>query len=732
MWQVSTPLFLFSFSPLLLLWLPALLLIGIGVPACGSGTVHSPFRMDGGSEAGAAGAADGDGGLNVGQDAGDPTLGGPCSDDDQCDDQLPCTEDHCDPALQRCRHSPDSTQCADDVYCNGEEVCDPKLGCRAGPPVSCSDSDSCTIDTCLEKTQSCQHDPRDADGDGDPVWNCAGGGDCDDSDPTVSSTTQEVCGNQKDDDCDGTVDEQDCVSPQYDTCASALLITESGLTSLSLTATTLDYPTKCATTNQNLGDVVLALKVPAGPLQDIDVVAQGDSATVSLATSAKCAEVSGAECAPSVPSSGGALSRLHLYALAPGVYPLYVAGSTQAEIALSVTYSEATTPPRNETCGTAAPLSAGQPETVHLVGVAQDLSSACESQSGELVYTFTLDEARDVRVFASPLDAYGVPQLSLRGPGCSSAKDELTCRIGTPSAALFARALAPGKYYVSVAGSGPTSVDLRLEESPATDPPDDEGCGAVPALTPGATVDLSLTDHADAVDVGCLAGAPDSSHSLTLTQTSDVLLVERISMGDTAAVSLAQPSCATATRLACNSDSTSPVRAHAFSVAPGTYRVIAESASANPVTLTAYTRKAVPATLVALADDCSAPFEIPAGGGRFKGNTANAHADYSAGCDIGNQAKGGAPDQMLHLKLETKSHVILDMAGSTYSTLLSVRGGDSCPGSELPFACAAGYQASRSFLDLDLDSGDYYVQVDGYAGDAGAWSLDVYVTPDSI
>jgi hypothetical protein len=33
---------------------------------------------------------------------------------------------------------------------------------------------------------------------------------------------------------------------------------------------------------------------------------------------------------------------------------------------------------------------------------------------------------------------------------------------------------------------------------------------------------------------------------------------------------------------------------------------------------------------------------------------------------------------------------------------------------------------------LDLESGDYYVQVDGYGGAAGAWSLDVYVTPDSI
>lgn len=74
---------------------------------------------------------------------------------------------------------------------------------------------------------------------------------------------------------------------------------------------------------------------------------------------------------------------------------------------------------------------------------------------------------------------------------------------------------------------------------------------------------------------------------------------------------------------------------------------------------------------------------------------------------------------------------MLDMGGSSYATMLSVRGGAPCPGKELELACAAGYLTSRSFLDLTLDSGDYYVQVDGYAGDAGAWSLDVYVAPVS-
>ena len=99
------------------------------------------------------GPPDTDGGLNVGPDAGDATLGGPCADDDQCDDGIPCTSDRCDQELQRCRHLPDDQQCAT-MRCiaHGEERCDPKLGCQAGAPVTCADSDPCTIDTCIEKT----------------------------------------------------------------------------------------------------------------------------------------------------------------------------------------------------------------------------------------------------------------------------------------------------------------------------------------------------------------------------------------------------------------------------------------------------------------------------------------------------------------------------------------------------------------------------------------------------
>ena len=84
------------------------------------------------------------------------------------------------------------------------------------------------------------------------------------------------------------------------------------------------------------------------------------------------------------------------------------------------------------------------------------------------MYSFTLAEARDVRVFANPLDDYGVPQLSLRNARCKNDGDELTCRVGSPASALFARALPAGQYFLSVASSGPGDVDVRLEESAAT------------------------------------------------------------------------------------------------------------------------------------------------------------------------------------------------------------------------------------------------------------------------
>jgi hypothetical protein len=161
-------------------------------------------------------------------------------------------------------------------------------------------------------------------------------------------------------------------------------------------------------------------------------------------------------------------------------------------------------------------------------------------------------------------------------------------------------------------------------------------------------------------------------------------------------------------------------------VAPGTYRAVIESAAGNPVGLSYFERPPVAPVRVAFADDCSSPVKIPENGGLFTGNTTNAFPDFSAGCDVGGQPEGGARDQLLVLDLSQPRRVIFDTQGSGYATVLSVRAGDSCPGVELPRACAAGYRDTRSFLDLDLQVGRYFVQIDGYDGASGAWRLEVF------
>ena len=56
-----------------------------------------------------------------------------------------------------------------------------------------------------------------------------------------------------------------------------------------------------------------------------------------------------------------------------------------------------------------------------------------------------------------------------------------------------------------------------------------------------------------------------------------------------------------------------------------------------------------------------------------------------------------------------------------------MRSGATCPGGELMDACYVGAGPNRSFLDIAIGPGTFWVQIDGYAGDRGIWDLDVRV-----
>ena len=273
----------------------------------------------------------------------------------------------------------------------------------------------------------------------------------------------------------------------------------------------------------------------------------------------------------------------------------------------------------------------------------------------------------------------------------------------------------------------PTS-NLLLELAPPSAPPADESCESPPLLVPNRSLEVSLAAHEDDLHLECLIGAPDAAYTLELASASDVLLVQRIADFDTGGVALARSPCGSrADSLVCGTASRSPARAALRNVPAGSYRAVVESERSGSIELLPLVRPAAPAILVAFSDSCAEAISIPARGGFFQGNTANSKADYDAGCDLGGQPAGGAPDQMLRLVLSATKRVVLDMRGSSYTTLLDVRRGPGCPGSELVRACAAGYVQDKSYLDLMLTAGEYWVQVDGYAGSKGPWQLDVHV-----
>lgn len=710
-------------------WRWAVPLLAVG---CGDGFVPSPFvsERETPPDAGSGGSAGGEADAGLPPLVTTPTevLGGPCVDDAQCDDGIECTFGACDVALGLCRFTADDARCADDIFCNGAERCDPRIGCRQGPPTSCSDSTSCTIDRCDEATRSCLREQRDADGDGVVDGNCQPGGDCNDLDPRISSNAPELCGNQRDDDCDGQIDEAGCELPRHDTCSDALAITAPGSYVLSSAGAALDYGAGCAVASAGQRELVVTIDVPAGEPRDLELVARSQFGNLALSSVATCgAAAEEGTCVRGVQTTSGEnVARLHLHSPPPGPQTLYLYSDGNTPLQLDVSEQPASTDPGNLGCDARAPLAPGAPIDVDLAIGAGELASACETTRGSRYFEFSIEEARDVQLVAQSLDGFGVPRLSLRSDGCTELEDELRCNQ-RDVASIRVRSLPAGTYVAALSASGPTLARLSLDVQPATQPPPEDRCASAPGITPNQTLALSLAGLDDDIAAGCSPGSVDDARRLDLAQSSDVLLVARFSPGDVGAVTLTSPECAAndTDSVACTRTTDELARVSRRGLPAGDYRVVTESVLGLPATVLAAVRPAAPPIFVPGAERCADALAIDPAGGLYQGNTANAAPDFTAGCDFA--TPNGAPDQLLRLTLTEPRRVLFDMRGSDFETLLDVRRGPACPGEEVAGACAVFSGSDRSFLDLSLPAGEYFVQIDGYAGAAGNWFLNVYV-----
>ncbi len=686
-------------------------------------------RYDAGLDATADAAADAS--VDV-----DPTIGGPCVEDAQCDDGFSCTFDRCDQSLSRCRHVPDDSLCEDGLYCNGQERCFPRTGCVAGPVVTCQDDNPCTIDRCEEASKACLHDQRDVDGDLDPDDHCVVRRDCDDNDPTVSSLKTEICHNGKDDDCDGAVDEQsDCKDPENDVCGTATKISAPGTYLLSTVAARKDYASGCELESPlAASDIVSAVVAPSGGPWDIRVWARTSSSTndVSVALQRQCGEVASEVQCSFIDGTGSAR------AIARGVLggdTIYAVVTTQSEgsVDFEVDIDPAAPAPTNEDCSRAGkepqPILLDEPVRVSLIDASKDLVTACDrAKTGELTYSFTLPKAlgkRDVRIFASVVEGAGDPVITLRDKSCG----ELRCRVGGIPP-LFVRGLDPGTYTIGVAATAQLEASVVVRAYDETLAPASQSCLTAPPLVPNTTfqVPLDSPEHEAAIPNACVSGQPAAAYELTLVEASDVLVIGRFAPGREGGVSLNGPNCTVAQRLGC-ATGLSPVRLSVRNVPPGKYFVGISDPLGQAAQLTALVRPYTAPTDVGASDGCVGTVMIPQTGGYFSGTTTAMAADFDAACDVFGAPVGGARDQLLRLDLAENRRVVFEMSGSTYRTLLDLRQGASCPGTEIPGACHYGPLGDPSFLDTTLGAGTHWVQVDGYGSASGAWKLDVRVLP---
>lgn len=705
---------------------PAIVLLLILLVACGSNDAPNLLivHTDAGSDALDNGAIDGPSDA-VADDA-NPYLSGPCVDDGQCNDMIRCTYDSCDQTARRCVNIPDDSLCDNGVYCDGRERCVPRRGCVPGPVVSCSHGNACDIAKCVEASKSCAYILRDVDQDGDPDGHCVGGHDCNDLDPNVSSLHGEVCGNGIDDNCNGLIDEMPCVTPQGNTCATAVTAAAQGTYQLSTIGCNRTFSTSCSVTTPSAAqNVTAAVTVPPGPNVDLEVWVSTSNVEVAVAIQKTCGQPSSEIACSS--AKGATTVRTRGRDLAPGTYYAVVTTQSPTPVELKVVLLPPAHPATNVDCSTAVPLAPGVPTIVSIIDPPTSLPSACTAAAtGELTYSFTLAQPQDVRVYASTLQGSGSPVIGLRSPTCKGASDELSCRTGNP-VAIYRRSLSPGTYVVTVAATAPIDATLDVEVSPPSATPPDQNCAAPPPIPPNTTVAFDLSNHEDGTKAGCYPGGPDAAYDLTLTGASDVLLVARTPKTEHGAVALDDPSCTMT--VACTTGTT-PIRIDTRNVAAGNYRVIVTDQLGSQGTLQALVRPTVAPTIIPAggADTCATAVDASAGG-FFTGDTSTANADYSNPCDTPIAAPGGAPDQVLALNLVQPQRVVLDTEGSAYTTILDVRQGPGCPGAPVTGGCYVGADAPRSFLDLALQAGKYWIIVDGYANAKGPWDLDVRVLP---
>ena len=648
-------------------------------------------------------------------DLGPPDFGLPdgasrCETAADCDDGVECTREVCDDRGV-CVYPVDNAVCDDNIFCNGVEQCDARMGCVPGVPETCNDNDVCTIDRCDEEAKLCRRTSRDFDEDGDPDFFCEGGSDCDDRNPLRGSTVAEVCEDNVDNDCDEMVDESECGAAAYDTCEDPLDISAGGFFEITSLGTVADYEISCAPSGRK--DLVATFELTES--KNVTLRAEGRSVTyVSLRTECGMRE-SELECTSGFP---GTVRRRSLPA---GRYYVLIA-DLGGDVAIEALFTNPTPPATNETCEAPMDVSAGGNFNGSFVDVTDDVSTTCGSTGQlDLVYRFSTTAEQDVAI--SVASAAGDSLTFAVRSACDDQNTDRRCIRGAPAASRLHQ-LPAGDYFLIVEGSSARENDFTLDvsfEAP-TPPPAGDTCRNPIPITAPTTVSGTLRDKQDDLDLSCAFSYRDIVYELTVTERSDVTLIAN-GGGSFMYVGLQRECGDDSTQLRCVSGN--PGRNKLRNLAPGTYYVVVESSTGASFDLTVETAPPTMSVPVSGNDQCETAFTVPPTGGLFTGNTSVAINDYgTASCGSG----ALSPDVAFRLDLDARKRVVASTEGSSFDTVLHMHTGACANNGET--ACDDdGGEGSTSLITRTLDAGTYFFVVDGFgATRSGDYVFEVSVT----
>ncbi len=633
---------------------------------------------------------------------------------DRCDDGIECTMDACDEERGACVNMPMPEMCSDGDACNGEEICDRVLGCRAAAPLYCNDEDSCTVDSC-DEVVGCQHEPRDLDGDGFAAGTC-GGEDCDD-DPRFGTDifpgAVEDCTNRRDDDCDGLRDflDESCL-PENDDCDSAQELDGPGTYSGSTRSSEADYALGCQPTGP---DVVFRFTLEE--MQDVraTVGGGGTNAAVAIRPAAMC------ETGPDVRCNRASPPVVLQRSLPPGEYVIIVKTATASVFDLTLMFEPPTPIPPVDVCNAGTEdISAGGMFTGMFLEVEDDYALSCRTSTASVkdaVYRLELDAPKDVTLVGRSMGGSFTPSTYLSlVTDCSDTSSTITCRSASTNE-IRQRGLPAGVYYVILESSSTTASTWSLDVT-VTDPlprnPGDSCDTAIDITSSMGTVPLTMAE----LDSGTGCGGTSSSFrdvnfSFTLDRTRDVTVTTTAPGFHYTSLSTA---CGrTGSEIRCRSASTPNVQSYR-SLPAGTYYVTsASTSSSGNITAMIETR---PPTPVPPNDRCEGAINIT--GGYVSTDTLIDFEDDVMGCT--GRALNDAFYTFTLRSPKQMTAIASRVGGSTSTMYLTLRGAE-CTGANVQ--CRSGASPTTLVTTGDLEPGTYHLIVESTSTTASDYDLRV-------